>query len=68
MSRSCISMSPRTLYVSLGFDTLLLAYWQVCIRAVKPVASGVPGNGGRYPVAVMHLSSLLSSATLMVRK
>ena len=47
MSRSCISMSPRTLIVSFYFDTILLAYWQVCIRAVKPVASGVPGKGGR---------------------
>jgi hypothetical protein len=47
MSRSWISMSPRTLDVSLVFDTLLVAYWQVCIRAVKPVASGVPGNGGK---------------------
>jgi len=29
MSRSWISMSPRTLDVSFYFDTLLLAYWQV---------------------------------------
>jgi hypothetical protein len=47
MSRSCISMSPSTLIVSFNFDTLLVAYWQVCIRAVKPVASGVPGSGGK---------------------
>lgn len=30
---------------------------------MNPVASGVPGNGGKYPVAVIHLSSLWIRST-----
>jgi hypothetical protein len=62
ISRSWISISPRTLDISFSLLGSEQAYWQVCMRAVKPVASGVPGSGGKYPVAVMHLSSLIISA------